>query len=417
VRFLGVIAAALLAACSAGANAGESADAVTDVPGSTVRDQKETGNCWLFATTAWAESLERAANAKLQRPSDDLAISVTYLDYWDWFQKIVGGHVYAQTLDGIENDDLDAGGSWGSASELIETYGVVRAHDFNGDGAMTDAKTEGAALKTMATSLLHGALASAAARRDPAIVRRELDRAFGVSAALSAELTATFGIDGKTTLTASSTHVLSSRELAAIAPHPDGTSEVVTLHDVIGERAAPHDNPDHRTGLFAWSDVDFKRGDAAKTRAFFKRIQRALNAGVPLPFGWFFASNADPSNSGVVKTVPAEPADAEDSVGHETVIVDYEVENVPGFGTLHAGTPASDEAKAAALDDSARVTFLRLSDSYGTHFVNGKRVNARDLYVDYLLGKVHVCPKGAAPTSSRCHDEIPLEDVTFPAGF
>jgi hypothetical protein len=42
--------------------------------------------------------------------------------------------------------------------------------------------------------------------------------------------------------------------------------------------------------------------------------------------------------------VPAEPADADGSGAHETLVTDYEVTDVPGFGTLRAGTPASPEA-------------------------------------------------------------------------
>lgn len=409
-----------LVACGSATSeyAASSADAVTSVPASTVRDQKEDGNCWLYATTAWAQSMESAANPGQASPG---AFSVTYLDYWDWFQKITTGKVTSKTISDIENNDLDNGGSFGSAVELILQYGLVRASDFNGDGAMQDANVEGNALKIMATSLKSGKLATAAARANATLVRSELDRAFSVSAAFSSEMTIAFGADGSTSLTNGGTaaddgHILTADSINVIAPHPDGTSETITMRDAIGDRA-DGDDPDARVGTYAWNDAKFTPGDAQSTREYFKRIQRALNAGVPLPFGWFFASNADPNDTGVVKTVPSKPADDDDSVGHETVIVDYQVENVPGFGTLAAGTPASDDAKAAALDDHATVTFLRLSDSYGTHIVKGKRSNVRDLYVDYLLGKVRVCPAGVGASSPKCRDEIPLEDVTLPAGF
>lgn len=44
-------------------------------------------------------------------------------------------------------------------------------------------------------------------------------------------------------------------------------------------------------------------------------------------------------------------------------------------------------------------------------------VGHNDLYVDYLTGHVHVCPDGVLPPDERCADEVPLEDVTLPAGF
>ena len=114
--------------------------------------------------------------------------------------------------------------------------------------------------------------------------------------------------------------------------------------------------------------------------------------------------------------MPAVPAGATDSVDHETPIVDYEVTAVPGFGTLHAGVDATAAQRAAALDDAATILFFRVKDSYATRVVEKKRVTINDLYVDYLTGTVRVCPDGAPSTSSKCHDVVPLEYVTLPAG-
>ena len=93
-----------------------------------------------------------------------------------------------------------------------------------------------------------------------------------------------------------------------------------------------------------------------------------------------------------------------------------EITDVPGFGTLHAGASATAAERTAALDDGAKVVFFRVKDSYATRVVNKKRVTMNDLYVDYLTGSVRVCPVGA-PTSPKCHNVIPLEDVTLPPGF
>lgn len=115
--------------------------------------------------------------------------------------------------------------------------------------------------------------------------------------------------------------------------------------------------------------------------------------------------------------MPAVPAGATDSVDHETLIVDYEVTAVPGFGTLHAGVDATAAQRAAALDDAATLLFFRVKDSYATRVVKKKRATINDLYVDFLTGTVRACPDGAPGTSSKCHDVVPLEDVTLPAGF
>ena len=40
-----------------------------------------------------------------------------------------------------------------------------------------------------------------------------------------------------------------------------------------------------------------------------------------------------------------------------------------------------------------------------------------DLYYEFLTGSLRSCPEGAKPTSRDCTDEVPLEDVTLPAGF
>jgi hypothetical protein len=51
---------------------------------------------------------------------------------------------------------------------------------------------------------------------------------------------------------------------------------------------------------------------------------------------------------------------------HESVLVDYEIEDVPGHGTLPLGVPVTDEAiLEAALAPEARITQFRLKNSWG----------------------------------------------------
>ena len=130
-------------------------------------------------------------------------------------------------------------------------------------------------------------------------------------------------------------------------------------------------------------------------------------------------SPGHPVHTGAFTSVPpATPASEEGSVDHETLLYDYEVEDVPGYGRLPAGTAATPAQEEAALADEARIVFFRAKDSYYDHRTGpGARIGYSDLYVDYLVGSVRVCPKGAAPSSSRCRDTVPLEDVTLPPGF
>ena len=400
-------------------------DPLVDIPVSSTRDQKETGNCWLYATTSWVEGIELAALREEAHSTTVTApppLSISYYDYWDWYATITHGGITSTVAKTIREDELDAGGSWGAAVELIAKRGLVRASDFGGGtGIMKDADITNAALDAMAASLITGPLATKAARKDGALVRAELDKAFHLSPAMKSALTAAFGADGKRALddgtaTSSSSIVISPADVQVLAPRAGAAAEIRPLIDVIGRRVAG-DDPDHRAGTYAWSVVAYSHHAPAATRAYFKRIQLALHAGVPVPISWFLADNVDPDGTlGAYMNVPAVPAGATDSVDHETLIVDYEVTDVPGVGTLHAGVDATPSERAAALDDSAKIVFFRVKDSYATHVVNKKRVTMNDLYVDYLTGKVRVCPVGA-PTSPKCHDVIPLEDVTLPPGF
>lgn len=425
---VGIAIVALLGAiggCVASADDPNAAteDPLVDVPVSSVRDQKETGNCWLYATTSWVEGLELAALREKAHATTIAApppLSISYYDYWDWYATITHGGITSTVAKTIREDELDAGGSWGSAAELIARRGLVRAVDFDGGtGVMKDADLTDAALATMAASLVSGALSTKAARKDGTLVRHELDRAFGLSTAMKNALTAAFGADGKRAFddgtATSSSLVTAASELEVLAPRAGLPASIRPLADVIGTRAHG-DDPDQRTGPYAWHVVPYTHHAPAATRAYFKRIQLALDAGVALPISWFMADNVDPDGLGAYQNVPAVPAGATDSVDHETLIVDYEVSDVPGFGTLHAGVDASAAERAAALDDSAKIVFFRVKDSYATRVVNKKRTAVDDLYVDYLTGSVRVCPVGA-PTSPKCHDVIPLEDVTLPPGF
>lgn len=415
-----VLAGLGIASCGAPPAPGSEADAVTEIPRTSPRNQKETGNCWLYATAGWIESLEYAALAGDATKRAPLHVAPAYWDYWDWYGKITGGQVHGTSVSEVK-DELDSGGSWGTAVELVLARGLVRDPDFLGDGASTDAKGTTAALATLATSLTRGALAKAHARADGALVRREIERAFGVRAAVARAIADVFGEDGRATLRDGATAsgiIQDAEHVLIVHPQPSGPPIPGTLREAIGDAASKSD-PDRRVGPHAWTDVLYHPTDADDQRAFLRRIQRALHAGAPIPFGWYWASNADPTETGAFTSIPKKPASEADSVDHETLLVDYEVDDVPGYGRLAVGTPANDAQKAAALADAARIVFFRAKDSYYAYRTGkaGARIGYSDLYVDYLVGSVRVCPIGVARTSSKCHDQVPLEDVTLPPGF
>jgi hypothetical protein len=407
----------LLGACAGGPDA-PSEDNLASVPVSGVRNQKETGNCWLFATANWVESLELGSRLEMHaRPGPDKHISIAYWDYWDWYAKITGERVTRRTEKGLR-DELDTGGSWGEAVELIAARGLVRAKDFLGDGEAHEAEAVERALGIVARSLLDGDLKTVAARRDGVIVRRELDRAFGLRAEVVQAMSASFGDAGAATFKKAKATavapVVSAEQIAARCPRPDGAPVMGTLLDAIGTRVGGQD-PDVRTGELAWTRVRFDAKSAASRREFFRRIQRVLRQGAAVPVAWYWASNGDPDNVGEFKTTPTTPAIEADSTFHETLIYDYEITDVPELGTLRAGRAATDAEQDAALAPEANITFFRVLDSY----FDAKRTERRgfsDIYLDYLLHELEVCPRGD-PRSPACEKILPLDEVTLPRGF
>jgi hypothetical protein len=394
-------------------------DDLTEIPQTGPRSQKETGNCWLYATAAWAESLESSASQREGRPPAT-HYSVAYWDYWDWFDKITTGKIRGSDPAKLRGE-LDSGGSWGAASELILERGLVHESDFLSDTPLADATAVTRAVAIMATSLQSGALQAKAARTDGVLVRSELERAFHLDAHVAAQLSTVFGDDGKRTLLAGAVaagSVIDPSAVHVLSPRPDGPAEVHALRDAIGTRRGAGRDPDKRQGPYAWSRVAFTLGAPSKTRAFLQRMQRAMRAGAPVPLDWFWASTADPSAHGVFHRVTQIPDDDATSVYHETLLYDYEVE-VPGLGTLAAGVPATDADQAAALADDAYVVFLRVKDSYyGYRTGTDRHAGKSDLYLDYLLGAVESCSHDKTGAGLRsCHDIIPLDGAYLPPGF
>jgi hypothetical protein len=416
-RGIRIAALAALVGCG-GEVASRGTDDLTEVPVGARRNQRETGNCWLFATANWIESLELGARSDIpDRPSATGHLSIAYWDYWDWYEKITGERLKEKTDKGLR-DELDSGGSWGEAVELVLARGLLRANDFIGRGETEDADAVERALVHLSRSLREGELKTPSARRDRVKVRRELDRAFGLAPRVVELMTGVFGEEGRATLKQGNATprapLLTANDVSVRLPRPSGTPATRPLADAIGTRVGGQD-PDVRSGEFAWTRVRFDMKSPAKRREFFARIQRVLVQGAPVPVAWYWASNGDPEKKGEFRRAPTTPADETDSTFHETLIYDYEVTDVPGFGTLHAGRAASDKAESAALANEASISFFRVLDSY-YDIKRRERRGFSDMFVDYLVNELTVCPKGD-PKSSGCETLIPLDEVTLPRGF
>jgi hypothetical protein len=388
-----------------------------------VRDQKETGNCWLFATLGWVESLELGAAREAGEATTVRHYSPAYLDYWDWYEKITAAQIPegADATEEAVRETLDSGGSWGSAAELVSRWGLVRSRDI--DPGERDADKALAALAALTTSLRAGNLGTAEARADRRLVRRELDRAFGFPSGLQGAMESTFGDGSKTLEDEGVTPANAIRAAADVhvrIPRADGTAVVRPLTDAIGERAAG-DDPDRRKGTYAFSVVSFTPAmarDASATRAYFARIQRVLHTRTSIPIGWYWADKADPSNLGKFEGVSRTPNGEAESTSHLSILDDYQVEGVPGFGTLKAGAEATEAQQRAALAKDAKVAFLRIKNSFGARTKTKVRPSGYDdLYASYLLGRHETCPEGVRSGGRGCERHRGLEDVALPAGF
>jgi hypothetical protein len=98
---------------------------------------------------------------------------------------------------------------------------------------------------------------------------------------------------------------------------------------------------------------------------------------------------------------------------------DYEVTDVPNFGTLKAGVDETrPEALEAALSPDAKVKFFRIKNSWGAfrpdRWDQAPLPGYHDLYVDYLNGPIRECDEG---DTTHCSSMVPLWDVAFPAGY
>jgi hypothetical protein len=363
---------------------GESSNAVTSVHSTATLNQGESNACWLFTTTGWAEALAGA----------DKQYSPAYLDYWHWYEVFISNK---------RGDSLEGVGSWGIAAELIQKYGVTEQGWFVAD----DGVASNQALDGITKSLSSGVLSDKEKWNDRAAVRKELNRVFGVSSDVVAQLDQVFGADGAIPLdetSRGSAPIVFAAEIPITWTAQDGTSQQGTLADAIGTAKSPAE-VDTRVGPAAWSPGPGGRG--ALERSSLQRVQRVLNAGMPVPASWFYATAAR-DNQWRFVAMPTATLDDQTSFGHMSLIIDYHVDNVPDFGTLLAGTPASDDAKEAALSDDATVVFFRTKDSYG---VDPRQPipGQDDVYISYLSSQYRVCPHGDRVQ----HPQQPIDPAAY----
>jgi hypothetical protein len=401
LRFLRPLASltgalALAAGCAAPAEEGaSSADAITHVPSTSIESQS-IGNCWLYATAAWAESLH------LQATNESIDISQGYWSYWDWFEKITGEP---------NMDAMETGGHFQIAATLGARYGLMGAKDFVPDELRGDqSQRQVRALEAINTSLKSGPLSASGSHADRRLVRAELDKAWALPDTPKEMLDRVFGPAVERRFDTADhraikdgTPILVASEIEVSYPKRPGTPPVKTTL---------------ATAFHDWNDSFYRMGDR---RTFQIRVQRALHDGLPVIVSWFADLNALDRGSFTRETLAA--SDHARARGqHVTVIVDYQAKTK--LGLLEAGTtldPKLPEDKLkldSALERDAVIELFRVKNSWGTTRADRPSLPSSpgnfDLYLTYLDGPVSTCDD---PDVTKCKNNIPLDSVYLPPGY
>ena len=388
---------------------GASTDEITDVNHSKVKRQS-IGNCWIYATASWAESLNKSASAS---GNAELNMSESYWTYWHWFDQVANGGA---------GNEISTGGWYSTSAEIINRYGIMTEGTFIASESQDEMSArQKSALGKMNASLKTGALSTPASRSDRALVRKELDAAWELTPAVRSQLTRVFGASVSRTLDKStiSTKLTSIRRANTIAVQlrDPATHQPVkaTLQDAIGTASSSFSGS--RTGPLAWQMASYPTSPSAR-RTMQVRLQKAMHDRQPVVMSWYVDFNALDSEG----RFAAPPATAGHQGGHMVVVEDYQINDVPGFGTLKAGTlETRPEALAAALSPSAKIEFIRIKNSWGSFRSDRMFVvpGYHDLYMKYLDGPIKQCRQNDTDTGSTddCFDDTPLNDFVMPAGY
>jgi hypothetical protein len=383
-----------------------STDALVDVDHSSVKRQS-IGNCWLYAAMSWAESLHKRVNG------EELNLSESYSTYWYWFDQIANG--------GLDGDEISTGGWFRSAADLFMRYGLMKEADFIPEEANLEMSgRQKSALDAINLSLKSGVLKDPANRRNREVVRAELNRAWNLGAPVVAQMNKIFGAGvsrtlDRSTVSTRSTSILRAREIS-VKTTDSRTMRLatVTLADAIGSKSSQWGA---RSGRYAWQQTSYPSSATARRQVQI-RMQRALHDANPVVMSWFVDFNALDSQGRFF----APPVTPGRQGGHMVALEDYEIDNVPGFGTLKVGQRETrPEALNAALDPAAKIKLIRVKNSWGSFRPDRQFAlpGYHDLYMSYLEGNVKHCQERADGTTdpTNCYDDAPFNDLVLPAGY
>jgi hypothetical protein len=471
-------------ACSIGSDHTASGDSnVTSIPQTPVTDQSYTGSCWLYSTANWIESMHMSANA-----GQSVHYSPAYWMYWELYRELTTGEqsvdfggFWGRAADIMLNYGMMPLGSF-VIDDVNAQYVAVESINakiqaglfgpLNADGGLSPRDptlvraildevfklgndTRALLNKTFGADGTH--TFQTGATPNGAITRPADLTVWSPVAGQGASLTTLDKILGQPNRDPNASpddRVGDGTWTAAYPPTTDGLYAMMQAGAVPGNKhfkghtpgglilgnapkadigdggAAPSDNTDGGAadvkGLNPIAGMNpLTPPDPVKWRAYWKRVQKALHDGVPLPMAWsVIDQNIDAM--GHFKAGP-QIIPMSGWGGHEVIITDYQVTNVPNYGTLPVGTAANYQQEQAALDDKAVIQFFRVKNSWGTNTqVTGFQTQAgyNDVDTDYLTQPLDLCDdsspdyKDAGPTSDKCWAMAPqIWDVILPPGY
>lgn len=253
-----------------------------DLPQSQVKWQS-IGNCWSYAVMGWAESIV------LRETSKELNFSESFMTYT---------HFRDQLLSGVEQ--VETGGSWDHARNLIARYGMMLEADFiPAESEETFSKVQKAALDALNLSLKEGVLSK---DKSTKTVDAELQKAFNIK--LTAEI--------KKKIFAASSVKLKGRE---------------TLNTKLNSWS-------DRVWPASWGSAPSEQAQLPQTfelnvsqKSMLARVKKALNKHEPVVMSWFVDFNAM-NNEGIFNKKSLDLLKEGRQGYHMTVIEDYLVEGI-----------------------------------------------------------------------------------------
>lgn len=397
-----------LSSCAVDDGVGVAEEDLTNVANTAVKNQS-IGNCWVYASVGWVESLV------LSHTNNTLNLSESYISYWHWYEEIAGGTGGTQ-IAALDNGQINAGGFWGVAGELMLRYGLMDEGAFIPEEAeAARSSRQASALAAINASLKSGALSTAAARKDRALVRAEMDKAWQLTPEVVGKLDTVFG-------KSVSMNLYKSKKLPAGMRHPRelpvgyvleaGKQRTVWLDEAIGKPVSSY-NFINRTGPYAWREQSYPSSASAR-RSFQIEAQKALHNKLPVIMFWFVDFNAMGSD----KAFKAPPGTPGRQGGHMTVLEDYEVKLADGT-TLKAGVDVTDaKLLQAALDPKAAIQFFRIKNSWGSGLAPQGAADDyqgfHDLFMAYLNGPLKECTGKEPNKCATTKDSAGLRSLILP---